>query len=214
VGLDDFTEEVSAESLLKVLALHRDLSKTMDAFDRSAVTVLREYGLSLPEIESRLSLTHEGVWQITGSTDAEQCLANLMGAGVTPSGDAPKKGSIYTRDNLRALFEIRDATLNNGVFHFTNRREVWLFVTENKQADREQYVDKLVGDTLHWQGQKMGRTDALIIDHGQIGESLLIFYRRAKYEFDGAGFRCEGAFEYVSHSGSRPADFVLRRVAP
>jgi putative restriction endonuclease len=125
----------------------------------------------------------------------------------------PIRGNAYTRDNLRDLFDIRTASLNNGVFHFRERCEVWLFVTENKQADREQYVDKLVADTLHWQGQRMGRTDSLIVDHKRIGETLLIFYRKEKYEFDGAGFMCEGVFEYVSHSGRRPADFVLRRAA-
>jgi putative restriction endonuclease len=109
------------------------------------------------------------------------------------------------------MFEIRDATINNGVFHFRDRHEVWLFVTENKQADREQYLDKLVGNFLYWQGQRMGRTDPLIIDHQRTGEKLLLFYRRAKYAFEGAGFRYEGAFDYVSHSGSRPTNFVLRR---
>lgn len=111
------------------------------------------------------------------------------------------------------MFEIHDATFNNGVFHFTRRREVWLFVTENKQADREQYEDKLSRDVLYWQGQRMGRTDPLIINHKENREKLLLFYRQAKYEFDGAAFRYEGSFEYVSHSGSHPTSFVLRRAA-
>jgi hypothetical protein len=123
-------------------------------------------------------------------------------------------GDIYTRNKLRELYEIHDATLNNGVFHFKERHEVWLFVTENKQADREQYVDKLVGDTLYWQGQRMGRTDSLVIDHKLNGERLMLFYRRAKYEFEGAAFRYEGVFEYVSSSDSGPTSFVLRRAVP
>ncbi len=123
-------------------------------------------------------------------------------------------GDIYTRNKLRELYKIHDATLNNGVFHFKERHEVWLFVTENKQADREQYVDKLVGDTLYWQGQRMGRTDSLIIDHKLNGERLMIFHRRTKYEFEGAAFRYEGAFEYVSNSGSGSTSFVLRRAVP
>ena len=142
---------------------------------------------------------------------AEQHLAALLAACDSLNKIVLIKGNIYTRNDLRELFEIRDATLNNGVFHFKERREVWLFVTENKQADREQYVDKLVGDTLYWQGQRMGRTDSLIIDHKRTGERLMLFYRKAKYEFEGAGFRYEGVFEYVSHSGSRPTNFVLRR---
>jgi Domain of unknown function (DUF3427) len=120
-------------------------------------------------------------------------------------------GSIYTRNDLRELFGIHDATLNNGVFRVRERQEVWLFVTENKPADREQYVDKLTGNMLHWQGQRLGRTDSLVIDHKRTGNRLLLFYRTAKYQFEGAGFSYEGPFEYVSHSGSQPTSFILRR---
>jgi hypothetical protein len=121
------------------------------------------------------------------------------------------RGNVYTRNELRDLFGIHDATINNGVFQVKDRQEVWLFVTENKPADREQYVDKLDGETLYWQGQRMGRTDSLIIDHKQNGDRLLLFYRTAKYQFDGAGFSYEGPFDYVSHSGGQPTSFILRR---
>jgi hypothetical protein len=40
---------------------------------------------------------------------------------------------------------------------------------------------------------------------------ILVFYRREKYEFPNAGFRYEGPFEYVSHRGTSPAHFTLRR---
>ncbi len=216
VGLEDFAEESSAESLLKVLALLRDLRMAVDIFDRSAVAVLRRHDVSWSEIASSLGGTREDVLQRFRLAEgefgvAEQHLAALLVANDSRNEAALINGNIYTRNDLRELFQIRDATLNNGVFHFRERREVWLFVTENKQADRQQYVDKLVGDSLHWQGQRMGRTDSLIIDHKRTGENLLLFYRKAKYEFEGAGFRYEGVFEYVSHSGSHPTSFVLRR---
>ena len=216
VGLEDFTEESSAESLFKVLAILRDLRTAMGSFDRFAVGVLRRHDVSWSEIASSLGGTREDILQRFRLAEgefgvAEQHLAALLVARDSRNETELIKGNIYTRNDLRELFEIRDATLNNGVFHFKERREVWLFVTENKQADREQYVDKLVGDSLYWQGQRMGRTDSLIIDHKRTGENLLLFYRRAKYEFEGAGFRYEGVFEYVSHSGSHPTSFVLRR---
>lgn len=122
-----------------------------------------------------------------------------------------KVGDVYTRNDLRELFEIRDAALNNGVFHFKERREVWLFVTENKSTDREQYVDKLTGDVLCWQGQRRGRTDRLIINHVRNGDLLLLFYRMTKNQFEGAGFIFDGPFLYVSHSGGLPTSFVLHR---
>lgn len=217
VGLEGLGEEGSAESLLKVLALFRDLRTAMDSFDRSAVAVLRQHDVSWSQIASSLGASRDDVWLRFRLAEgefgvSEQRLAALL-SSVSRDDVALEEGNIYTRNSLREMFEIRDATFNNGVFHFPRRREVWLFVTENKQADREQYVDKPTRHVLYWQGQRMGRTDPLIISHKQNGERLLLFYRRAKCEFDGAGFRYEGSFEYVSHSGSHPTSFMLRRAA-
>jgi hypothetical protein len=218
VGLEDFVEEDSTESLFTVLAILRDLRAAMDTFDRSAVAALRRHEVSWSEITSKLGRTSENIWQRYrldegGFGVAQERLASFLEASIPGNETKLSKGAIYTRSDLQRLYRITDATLNNGVFHFKERREIWLFITENKQADREQYVDKLVGDTLYWQGQRLGRTDRLVIDHKQAGETLLVFYRRAKYEFEGAGFRCEGMFEYVSHSGSLPTSFVLQRAA-
>jgi hypothetical protein len=219
VGLEDLINEGSVGTLLKVLALFRDLRLSMDNFDKSAVAVLRLHDVSWSEIASNLGVTSESVRQRFRSAHgefrvAEQRLADLLVTRASRNEPVLIKGKVYTRKNLREMFEIQDATINNGVFRFRGRREIWLFVTENKQSDREQYVDKLVGDSLYWQGQRMGRTDSLIIDHKQRGEILLVFYRKAKYEFEGAGFRYEGVFEYVSHSGGHPTSFALRRAAP
>jgi len=74
-----------------------------------------------------------------------------------------------------------------------------------------QYEDELVGDELHWQGQTFGRTDPLIIGHRDAGNDILVFYRKSKTEFPGAGFRFEGVFDYVGHSGSSPTSFILKR---
>lgn len=122
------------------------------------------------------------------------------------------EGDVYTREDLRQKFSITDATLNTGVFRPKGSLSIWLFVTEEKTADRTQYHDRLAGDSLHWQGQKSGRTDRLIIEHQQNALELLVFFRKRKYEFPGAGFRYLGPFEYVSHSGGGPTDFILRRV--
>jgi len=123
-----------------------------------------------------------------------------------------KPGAIYTREALGDLFDIHDATLNTGVFRPKAYHSVWLFVTRDKTPDRTQYKDFLDGDVLHWQGQTSGRTDPMIIEHQQRGLELLLFYREWKYEHEHAGFRYEGRFLYVSHSGSNPTSFILHRV--
>jgi HNH endonuclease len=119
--------------------------------------------------------------------------------------------NIYTRDDLRAQFNITDATLNTGVFRPKRTSSVWLFVTEEKTSDRTQYRDRLEGDTLYWQGQSTGRTDKLVIDHKAQGLELLVFFRQRKYEHPRAGFRYLGPYFYVGHSGGGPASFVLKR---
>lgn len=121
------------------------------------------------------------------------------------------KGQVYTRADLRALFGITDATINNGVFQPRDVSSVWLFVTKSKTSDRTPYVDLLDGPNLQWQGQMEGRTDLKIIEHARDGNELLVFYRNRRDEHPGAGFRYEGQFEYVSHSGSKPTSFVLQR---
>ena len=119
-------------------------------------------------------------------------------------------GEVYTRAQLKELFQITDATINTGVFRPKGTSSVWLFVTEKKTSDRTPYRDHLEGETLHWQGQTSGRTDAWIIDHRASELELLVFFRKQKYEHSGAGFRYLGPFAYVSHSGANPISFVLR----
>lgn len=120
-------------------------------------------------------------------------------------------GEVYSRARLREMFAITDATINTGIFQPSGHESIWLFVTELKTPDRTQYDDKLEGDVLEWDGQLLGRKDDLIIEHRQHGLEILVFYRLEKYEFRDAGFRYEGPFEYVSHYGSNPAHFTLRR---
>jgi 5-methylcytosine-specific restriction protein A len=120
-------------------------------------------------------------------------------------------GDIYTRKQLRDMFDIKDATINTGTFRPKGHDSVWLFVTEKKTPDRTQYNDLLDNDILHWDGQMMGRTDHLIIGHNEQGLELLLFYRKSKSEHLGAGFRYEGPFEYVKHEGKHPTRFTLRR---
>ena len=122
-------------------------------------------------------------------------------------------GEIYTRADLSELFDIRDATIRTGVFHPKGTSSIWLFVTENKPGDRTPYLDRLEDDTLHWQGQMAGRTDAWIIEHNARGLEVLVLYRESKNEYPEYGFRYLGPFAYISHTGSRPTNFVLRSVS-
>ncbi|HEU4783336.1 MAG TPA: hypothetical protein VFS83_08365, partial [Ktedonobacterales bacterium] len=61
-------------------------------------------------------------------------------------------------------------------------------------------------------GQLAGRKDTLITTHEQQRLELLVFYRSAKTEHPGSGFRYEGRFRYGSHSAGQPTSFILERV--
>jgi hypothetical protein len=124
------------------------------------------------------------------------------------------QGEVYTREQLRKRFGITDKTLDTGIFKPPDHDSVWLFVTEQKRDDMTAYVDRLEGDTLHWQGQMGGVKDPQIIEHADRNLELVVFYRPKRDHYDGYGFRFEGPFRYVSHSGAHPTSFVLRRAQP
>lgn len=123
------------------------------------------------------------------------------------------EGDIYTRAKLAEILESKDMTINTGIFQPRGYDSILLFVTEKKSADRTPYVDQLDGDRLYWQGQTTGRKDMAIITHAHQHLELLVFYRSAKTEHPGSGFRFEGRFRYCSHSSGQPASFILERVS-
>lgn len=123
-----------------------------------------------------------------------------------------EEGAVYTRAQLSELFNVTDATIKNGIFQPKGFASVWLFVTEEKTADRVQYTDHLDGDVLLMQGQTEGRADHLLMDQEASGLELLVFHRMSKREHSGAGFRYIGLFHYIRHFGRRPRSFVLQRV--
>ena len=120
-------------------------------------------------------------------------------------------GNLYSRKDLELMFGIRDASLKTGIFRPSGHESVWLFVTETKGSDRTQYEDRLDGDTLYFEGQTKGRTDALIRDHERLGLELLLFFRKKKDEHPNYAFRFEGPFRFVDASGSEPTKFRLIR---
>lgn len=120
-------------------------------------------------------------------------------------------GKIYSRNELRAKFNISDATIKNGVFKPKSHESIWLFVTEKKTPDRTQYVDHLDGDILVWDGQSVGRTDDWIINHEKNGHELLLFYRISRYQHKNSGFEYCGRFKYENSTGRGPRHFILKR---
>lgn len=130
----------------------------------------------------------------------------------TFTSDSLTVGNIYTREQLKHLFNITDATINTGIFKPKGHNSIWLFITEDKTSDRTQYRDKLSEHSLSMQGQTSGRTDQLIISHQEKNVEILLFHRKKKYDHAKAGFAYEGQFAYALHAGEKPTNFTLNRV--
>jgi hypothetical protein len=170
------------------------------------------HGIQFPDQGPLTAAAFSG-GETTVARKLEQLGFVVVASGLVATSTLLEPGAIYTRKDLAERFQITDSTLNTGIFQPRGHRSVWLFVTEQKTPDRTQYVDRLDGEVLYWQGQPRGSKDSLIIEHKQRGLELVVFYRRSRYEFPGAGFRYEGPFRYESHEGRGPTSFVLRRVA-
>lgn len=121
-------------------------------------------------------------------------------------------GDTYSREELAQKFGITDATLFTGIFRPKGHDSIWLFVTQEKTADRTQYEDELTGDDLYIEGQKSGRKDKLLAGHFESDLEVLLFYRKSKYELPQAAFTYEGLFRYVDHVSGPPTRFHFRRV--
>jgi putative restriction endonuclease len=141
-----------------------------------------------------------------------EAIVKVKEGGPTRTSEHLTIGSVYSRDDLSRMFEIKDATLMTGIFRPRNHDSIWLFVTREKTPDRVQYKDELRGDELVFDGQLQGAKDRLLIEHVASGLEVLLFYRARKYEHSNAGFRYEGRFEYVGHYGSGPTQFRFHRL--
>lgn len=124
-----------------------------------------------------------------------------------------KLGGLYTRKQLQEMFDIKDASIRNGIFRPKGHSSVWIFLTSEKRADRIQYIDRIDGDFVYFDGQLKSTTDRLIICSKDVGNELLLFHRQSVYDYGqrlGGAFRYYGPIEYISHEGSGPTHFKAR----
>ncbi|QDE91904.1 hypothetical protein BHS06_24575 [Myxococcus xanthus] len=198
-------------------AVKRDLARAADSGN-----AIKRAEDALEDAKRVLAILEAGNYQKTSGSTGLNVAAITADAsrslGATATGLRTSEhlslGKIYSREDLEGLFTITDATIKNGIFRPKGHASVWLFVTEEKTADRTQYADRLEGEHLYMDGQTLGRTDPLIIQHVTKGLELVLFYRRRRDQYPHGSFRYEGTFAYIAHEGTRPTHFHLRRVGP
>ena len=125
--------------------------------------------------------------------------------------DQLAEGQIYTRSQLRGLFNVQGVTLDASVFRPSGFNSVWLFVTAQQSSATVGPTQLVQGNTLVWPCLLDSQAAQLVITHELRGLELLVFYRESDEHFSGAGFTYLGRFEYLSHTGERSIVFHLAR---
>jgi hypothetical protein len=120
-----------------------------------------------------------------------------------------KVGQSYSRYTLATLWGYSGyQALARGVVTPKDDDKILLFVTEDKQESAEQYVDRLHGDVLHWEGPKDHFAEGRMAKAAVSGEEIHLFHRSRHH----SDFTYLGQLTVEKHTimtGS-PSKFVFR----
>src|SRR5438309_9596676 len=97
---------------------------------------------------------------------------------MTASFDRIAIGNTYNRQELAALWGYAGIeALQRGVVTPRGDNKIILFVTENKNPDATQYRDRLVDDTLEWEGPNDHFAEDRIINAETTNDQIHLFHR-------------------------------------
>ncbi len=98
---------------------------------------------------------------------------------MTVTFDKLQVGCEYDRNFLAEIWGYKDYhAIGRGVVTPANSRLIVLFVTEEKQPSAQQYKDRVEGSLLFWEGEDKHGSDQRIIEAGQNGDEIHLFYRK------------------------------------
>ena len=118
-------------------------------------------------------------------------------------------GECYSRSELADIWGYASLhAIARGVVTPRDDHKIILFVTEVKKSDRTQYKDRLVGDTLQWEGPTDHFGEGRMINADKHGEQIHLFYRKV---FD-QDFTYKGQVRVSSYTGKTdgPSSFLLK----
>ena len=108
---------------------------------------------------------------------------------MSVSFDEIKIGDLYDRQELSDLWGYAGIeALQRGVVTPRDDNKIVLFVTENKNPDATQYQDRLVDDTLDWEGPNDHFAEDRMINAGTNGDEIHLFHRmnpKEKFAYHG-----------------------------
>ena len=116
------------------------------------------------------------------------------------------KGSTYSRQTLAELWGYASFhAIARGVVTPRDDNKIVLLVTEEKQSSAEQYVDRLSGDTLEWEGPTDHFAEDRMLRAEQDGEEIHLFHRK-RHHSDFTYCGCLKVLSNTLHS-DRPSHF-------
>jgi putative restriction endonuclease len=119
-------------------------------------------------------------------------------------------GNAYDRQELADLWGCAGTeALQRGVVTPRGDNKIILFVTENKHPDATQYRDRLVGNTLEWEGPNDHFAEDRMIGAPNSQDEIHVFYRTNPNE----KFTYLGLLEIVNvdRQTDAPSRFTFRK---
>lgn len=120
-----------------------------------------------------------------------------------------KIGHSYSRNTLATLWGYSSFhAIAKGVVTPKANDKIILFITENKQNSAEQYVDRLHGDLLDWEGPNDHFAEERMLKAAGSGEEIHLFHRNRHH----SDFIYLGKLTVEKHTimTSSPSKFVFR----
>lgn len=88
-------------------------------------------------------------------------------------------GASYSRETLARLWGYSSFhALARGVVTPQGDNLIILFVTEEQQTSSEQYVDRLIGNVLYWEGPNDHFAETRMVNSAQTGDQIHLFTGR------------------------------------
>jgi Domain of unknown function (DUF3427) len=120
-----------------------------------------------------------------------------------------RTGEPYSRQTLATLWGYSSFhAISRGVVTPKGDNKIILFVTEEKQRSAEQYVDRLEGDLLRWEGPNDHFAESRMVKSKTTREEIHVFHR-ARHHTE---FTYLGQVEVLKHIPriGKPSEFELR----
>lgn len=117
-----------------------------------------------------------------------------------------EKGCSYSRQTLAELWGYASFhAIARGVVTPRGDNKIVLFVTKEKQSSAEQYIDRLSGNALEWDGPTDHFAEDRILNADQNGEEVHLFHRERHY----SEFIYIGRLKLMDHvlNSDRPSNF-------